>query len=162
MRLNLEIDAGIGRAGIWTGDDRAPYIDPLNNLSRVRLHTDLDYIRVVETRVAPLSLPAVTGVTSRVASYPLFAHGRAGFPFILGEVAVNGERVGFTGSVPVQFGVQPNTRPGFFGRWLALGADATEVIVHEYLVAYHFGSGYESFAAIDLDITVHITDESLE
>lgn len=154
-----------GRAAVWTGDDDLPFTDPLNHLDRVKFHTDLDYIRVIEERSLTLSLPLRSNFQSAVASYPLFSHGRAGFPFILGKVNVNGIPVAFTGTVPVQMGVSVggSVAPRHFGRWLSLGADATDVIVHEYAVAeWATSSVYTQYDAIDLDITVYVTDEILE
>lgn len=166
MQLNLEIDAGIGRGAIWKGEGRDPFTEPRANLDRVLWHSALDYIRVVETRTFTLNLPARTNFYQDTASYTLFAHGRAGIPFILGDVGVNGEPVGFVGSVPVQMGVvNPlSGNPGVYGRWLALGADFDNIVVHEYVVNSAAGgpSGFGEYDAISVPITVHVTSKILE
>jgi hypothetical protein len=165
MRLNLEIDAGIGRGAIWTGDDRAPFTDPRAHLDRVLWHSALDYIRIVETRTFTLNLPEREDIYQATGSYPLFDHGRSGIPFILGSVDVNGEPVAFTGSVPVTMGLNaPRTGPDIYGRWLALGADATSVIVHEYVVGSHAGgpAAQNFYPALSIPITVHVTSKILE
>lgn len=154
-----------GRCAVWTGDDDLPFIDPLNHLDRVKFHSDLDYIRVIEERTVTLSLPTRSNFQQATGSYTLFPHGRAGFPFILGKLDINGFPVAFTGTVPVQMGVTVggSVSPRHFGRWLSLGADATNVVVHEYAVAeWATSSIYTRYDAIDIDITVYITDEILE
>lgn len=165
MKLNLEIDAGLGRGAIWKGEDRAPFTDPRDNLDRVLWHSALDYIRIVETRRVTLNLPEREDIYQETGSYTLFDHGRTGIPFILGVVDVNGEPVGFTGSVPVTMGLNASqTGPSIYGRWLALGADETSVIVHEYVVGSHAGgsAAQNFYPAMSIPIDVHITSKILE
>jgi len=161
--INFRANA-LGRAGIWTGDDDAPYTAPRSNLARVKFHTDLDYIRVIDEVTVTLNLPAISNVLDRVVTHNLFAHGRPGFPYILGKVrAQDGADVAFTGSVPVQFG---NNATSQYARWLALGADATNVSIHEYVMCNGISGGspstWETYDALSLSITVYITDEILE
>lgn len=152
-----------GKAAIYdksAGD--APLTNPLGNLSRIKFHSDLDYIKVISVHNVTLSLPARSNFRSATASYNLFAHGRTGQPFVLGKASVNGVPVGFTGSVPVHQGIASNGQPSHFGRWLALGADATNVIVHEYCVAaWSNSSFYDTYPAMTIPIAVYITDELL-
>lgn len=162
---NLLVNAR-GRCGIWIGDDDEPFKYPRQHLDRVKFHTDLDYIRITRQIDLTLSLPARSAIQSVTASYTLFAHGLAGFPFVLGEVVVEGEAVAFAGSIPVQQGHPTglSTAPaGFYGRWLALGADDTNVYVHEYCVAaYSNSTFFEDYDAINIPITVYLTDELLD
>lgn len=161
MKLNLEIDAGLGRGAIWKGEDRAPFTDPRDNLDRVLWHSALDYIRIVETRRVTLNLPEREDIQEETESYVLFAHGRPGIPFILGAVDVGAEPVAFAGSVPVQMGTDASGGGiGSYGRWLALGADFDNVAVHEYVVGRTLGGN--NYPAVSLDITVHLTSKILE
>lgn len=145
----------------------APLTNPLGNLSRIKFHSDLDYIKVISVHNVTLSLPARSNFRSATASYNLFAHGRAGQPFVLGKASVNGVPVGFTGSVPVHTGATPAMSSagyptGCFGRWLALGADGTNVIVYEYAVASWVNETVnETYPAMSIPLTVYVTDEML-
>jgi len=153
-----------GKAAIWTGaGDTLPFDNPNGNLARVKFHSDLQYIKIIDTRTFNVTLPSFVSPYERVADYTLYAHGRPGQPYVLGQVNVNGVPAGFTGSVPVAFGVLTGGpavagKPGIFGRWLTLGADATNVIVHEYSV---LGLG-EVMSAVTIAVTVFMTDEILE
>lgn len=140
MRLNIELDQGIGRGAIWTGDDRLPYEDPLNHLDRVLFHSELDYLRLVEVRQFTLTVPELLTSGSgqgsggrnglRVQEYSLGPHGvSGGTPFCIAWIVVNGFPVAFTGSVPVH-----QTTTDYYARWLAFGFDATNLYVHEYAV----------------------------
>jgi len=155
-----------GRGAVWTGDDDLPFWKPRQYLDRVKFHTDLDYIRIVREIPLTLNLPAISSVTygpEETFSYKLFDHGLGGFPFILGETVVNGERVAFTGSVPVQLCINYGGAEGWYARWLALGADATSVYIHEYDVFYYSNATYgSSFPALSLPITVYLTNELLD
>lgn len=164
MTLNLEIDGGIGRAGIWRGEDREPYINPRAHLDRIAFHTDLDYIRVIEKRTFTLNLPARTSIYQATGSYTLFEHGKPGIPFILGTAIIDGERAAFSGSVPVQMGTIAGGAAGYYGRWLALGADFDNVAVHEYVVGQHLGGSalQNTYPALAVDIEVFMTSKILE
>lgn len=161
-----KIKIASAKAAIWTDEgDELPFSSPLSHLGRVKFHTDLDYIKVVSTLSATINLPLVTNVAQRVASYLVGAHGQAGQPFVLGQVTVQGQPTAFTGSVCVQQGdnngitiLSPS-----YGRFLALGADSTNVYVHEYLVAYGdaSASNFETYAALSLGITCYVTNRIL-
>lgn len=166
--MSKRIRVADGVCAVWDdASDTDPFTDPLDNLSRVKFHSELDYIKIIEEHTVTLNLPLISGVRLQTASYTLFAHGRSGQPFILGGVEVNGEFAAFTGSVPVQMGT-PNSFfniGGYYGRWLALGADATNVYIYEYAVvatADRTSDFWETYPALSLPITVWITDEILE
>lgn len=166
MALRFKVSGG--KVGIYdnsAGD--APLTAPLSHLSKVKFHSDLDYIQVIDVRTVTLSLPARSNFRSATATYNLFAHGRPGQPFVLGKLNVNGVPVGFTGSVPVHNGLTPSMQSagyptGYLGRWLALGADTANVIVYEYAVASWVNESInETYPAMSIPITVHVTDELL-
>lgn len=153
-----------GKAAIWTGEtDTAPFDTPLSNLSRVKFHSSLSYPNVISTTVTALTLPASSGVSQRVASYTLFAHGRPGMPWIIGKMAIQGQETAFVGSICAQQGdnMGVTSISNCYGRFLALGADATNVVLHEYLVARSSVAGYEAYTAMDVSITTYVTDKIL-
>jgi hypothetical protein len=157
-----------GKVAVWDGEgDTLPFDNPLGNLSRVKFHSDLSYIKVILEQTVTVNLPAIANVLQGTASYTLFAHGQAGFPFVLGKLdSVDGSPTLFTGSVPVQFGTGGAIGFGYYGRWVSLGADATNVYLHEYYVCTGFSGGapltYETYPALALPVTVYVTDEILE
>lgn len=140
--------------------DDAPLATPLSYLSRIKFHSGLAYPKVIQTVTTTLSLPGVSGTPLRTASYSLFAHGRSGQPWVLGRAIVQGIAVAFTGSVPVQQFATGHP----YARFLALGADATNVWIHEYCpMAGDAGTGiWNSLAGIDVPLEVYVTDEILE
>ena len=137
--------------------DDGPLTTPLSNLSRIKFHSGLAYPKVITTFATTLSLPAVSGTPLRTASYALFSHGIVGQPWVLGKITAFGEPVAFVGSVPVQ-------QVSVYGRFLALGADATTVWVYEYSpMQGNAGSDvWTTHPAIDVPIEVYVTDEILE
>lgn len=155
-----------GKVAIWDdASNDAPFTNPLGNLSRVKYHSDLGYTQIIDVRDVTLNLPPIANVLQGTASHQLFAHGRGGVPFILGKVTVGGQPCAFTGSVPVQMGTAGASGFGYYGRWLALGADATHVYAYEYYVCVGNSGGssstWETYPALSLPITVYVTDELL-
>lgn len=134
--------AKAGKVAIWTGkQDDAPFDNPLGNINRVKFHSDLDYVRVIEVRKYTLIVPAIPASGSgqgdpgvRTASYNLGAHGQGRIPWLVGFIKVDGVPLAFTGSVHTHTAAayDANSIVDFGGRFLALGADATNIYVHEY------------------------------
>lgn len=157
------------KAAIWTGEgDTAPFDNPLGNLGRVKFHSDLNYIQIIDQRSFNVNFPARSNFQQVSQKYPLYQHGRGGYPFVLGKIIVGGHPVAFTGSVPVQ--INPSTtasgatkRPQGFARWISLGADNVWVYAFEYCVNYWSNSStYTAYAAITVPITVMMTSEILQ
>jgi hypothetical protein len=122
-----------GKVAIWEGHtDLAPFNDPLNpaNIGRVKFHSDIPYVKIVDVKTFTVTIPALTNLPDRAQSYFLGAHGRPGQPVVIGRIVVNGVPVAFTGSVPV------HQVSGFdsYARFLVLGADASNLYIHEYAV----------------------------
>lgn len=165
MSIRFRVDAsGGGKAAIWSGaGDRAPFDNPLANLSRVKFHSDLNYIQVIDERTFNVGLPARSDFKDANQTYPLYQHGRGGVPFVLGKLNIGGQPVAFCGSVPVQVGAGTTSGSGSprgFARWVSLGADATWVYLYEYVVNnWNNSSAYGSYAALALPVTVWMTSE---
>lgn len=133
-----------GRVAIWTGEgDTDPFFNPKNNMNRVKFHSDLDYVTITKVLNKTVTIPAIPSSGSgqgdpgvRAQSYSLGGHGVNGTPFIVGIITVSGEPMAFTGSVLVHHRSAPNASSidDSFGRFLALGADASQMYVHEYAV----------------------------
>lgn len=101
--------------------------DPLADLSRVRFHSSLDYPAVVDVRDGSTALPSLTANTTRITTYNLFAHGRPGIPMVLGYIKNFGN-----GFVPLAGSVPLAMSSGLPTQFVTLGADATNVKLHEY------------------------------
>lgn len=152
-----------GKVAVWDGHtDTLPFDSPLTYLNRVKFHSDIPYVKIIDVRTFSVTIPAIgAGTPQRAQSYNIGAHGRPGQPFVIGRIVVGGVPVAFTGSVPVH-----QTLSGTFGtkeqfaRFLALGVDATNVYVHEYAVQEGQQSTgvYNTRPAQTFSITVYITD----
>lgn len=128
---------------IHTGSDDV-VDDPTIDLSRVLFHSDLDYPTVTTIYTPSISLPARS--TSPVyAQHTLFAHGLAGTPFVLGYIS-NMSNLPLVGSVPV------DGQSAVFGRFVTLGANATNVILYEETVISAV------LSARTLDMVIYVTD----
>lgn len=155
--------AASGKVAVWSGEgDTAPFDNPLSNLSRVKFHSDIPYVKIIDVRTFSVTIPAIgAGTPQRAQSYNIGAHGRPGQPFVIGRIIVNGVPVAFTGSVPVHqiaSNIYGTKEP--YARWLALGVDATRVYVHEYAVQQGLETTgqYDTRPAQTFSIVVYITD----
>lgn len=144
----LHVRGSDGVVAIFTGADDV-LDDPLLDLSRVLFHSALEYPSVVAVYTPTVTLPVRNSNTYQDSSHTLFAHGVSGIPWVFGYITNLGNTPTLAGSVPVQ-----HDTIGGFARWVNLGADATNVILHEQACVRN-GS---SFASIGLDITVYVTD----
>ncbi len=129
--------AGIraGTVAIWdagpTGTDWSPAIDPLNHLSKVKFHSDFDYLRVLRVVTSrdvgrdPINLPELDIYANEADEFTLFAHGLGRVPLIIAEIENDGYRQPVAGSVFVM-------QLGFGGgdwrsRHIVFSADETNV-----------------------------------
>jgi hypothetical protein len=159
-----------GKVAIYEASDDLPFTDPLNHLGRVKFHSDLDYIKIVNVIDYTLNLPAIPTAGSgqgsggrqglRTNLYTLGPHGRAGIPFVIGEFTLGGVKVASCGSVPVGF--ESTLFAGaadYYNRWIALGSDATNITVYEYSVQQGFNGGtWHPRIARSVPVRVYITD----
>lgn len=149
----LDIDAAAGLLAVYTspgaGSDDAPLYSPLANLSRVKLHSSLDYPKIISVTTGSITLPAVTVNTRRLVTNTLFAHGQSGIPWVFGKVSLAGVWVSLCGTAIVQ-----SDSGNFFPRTLSLGADATNVLAHENGICGQFNS----MASLTLSYEIYVTD----
>lgn len=166
MPNRLRASRATGSVAIYTvptvdSTDDAPFTNPLANLSRVKFHSALDYPKVIEERTINLSLPLRTTEGEFTASYNLFAHGQAGFPWVLASFRIGSLNVAATGSVPVQKALKYRAAsagdPTPWPRWISIGATSTMVTAYEYTVL----ADNARVAAITIPVTVWVTDELL-
>jgi hypothetical protein len=149
VSVKLRARGSDGKVAIYRGPDDAPFTNPLANLSRVLFHSDLQYPTIIGQVSGSITFPARGANLLDRATQVMFAHGRPGFPMVLGQFNnLDGQVVTMAGSVPVQMD------PFGFARMVTLGADASNVIMHENFVT-HVTAG---FPAITLNWTVYILD----
>ena len=137
-----------GVVAIFTGSDDV-VSNPTADLSRVLFHSALEYPAVISITTQSIELPSrtTTPATPVYAIHNLFAHGRGGIPFVFG-IITNMGNLSLAGSVPV------DGDPPFYGRFVTLGADGTNVVLHENTV----GRSTTTYAARTLTVRVYITD----
>lgn len=133
-----------GVAAIWdagaAGLDNSGLLDPRNNLGKIWLHSDLDYLRIVRTvkstdpGMAPIAIPATPNNAPLNAEFPLFAHGLLATPLFNADIEIDAYRQPAAGSImPVPGGIAPasfNSNPTSGFRWLGFTSDATTIYLH--------------------------------
>lgn len=163
LKCKATLVNGVGKCAVYDGTDEV-FSDPFSDITRVKFHSDFNYISVTDTVTGQVTLPAVSAWTGfptapssgqRYNTYQLFAHGLSEQPFVVGRILdfpSVGENLALSGSVPIQ-----GNNYGF-ARWLTLGADETHVLLHEQTIT-HVDSG---IAAITLDYEVQVSDLTVE
>lgn len=160
MGVKIKAD-GTGTLAIYTVNDAAPddapFTAPLSNLSRVRFHSNLFVPRIVATVTGTVTLPAMTGAASINQKHTVGAHGQSGIPMVTGFLT-SPIAVTLAGSVPITLGTSvsgiSNDRHGLY-RWVTLGADETNVVLHENSDAYSEVAN-TSTPAVTLSITAYV------
>lgn len=165
MAWRFRADGDIGKAALYTvpavdSTDDAPLTDPRSHLSRVRFHTDFKYPRIVSDTTYSLTLPSRSQGTRGEATHTLGAHGLGITPFCLGAVQYVGHWSPLFISTPLYYA--PQTVESSITRLISLGADATNILLHEYWVIYDIGSsGAYTAPAQSINVRVLVTDEAL-
>ncbi len=108
MAMRFRADGTIPRAAIYEASDDAPFSAPRSNLSRVKFHTDFDYISFNSGAPTINTTVTVNGSDGHYQfTHDIGAHGTAGTPFCFGRVFVSGAWQPLTGTVPVIQFVSP-------------------------------------------------------
>lgn len=136
---------------IHTGADNVVNA-PTADLSRVLFHSSLEYPALIRTQTATVTLKGRLTNTVARTTHTLFAHGQAGTPFVLGYIANLGN-VSLAGTVPIE------VYSGGFGRFVTLGADATNVLLHENTtIPNTLPGGALNTADVSLSMVIFVTD----
>lgn len=162
----FDVHGGIGKAALYTVPDSDPTDDdpltaPRSHLSRVRFHTDFKYPKIIaDTTYSSVNLPSRTKGTRGEATHVLGAHGLGFTPFCLGAVQFEGFWSPLFISTPTYH--KPDAITVVISRFISLGADATNILLHEYWVNFNLGSGtaYDS-PSQTINVRALITDEAL-
>lgn len=155
IERRLRYTAAAGALAIYdvtTGSENDnPLSSPLSEPSRLHFHTGLTYPATIATYTGTINLGVVAANGSAEVTTVIAAHGRAGTPYVEGKLAIGANTVPFAGSVLV---VQGSGLGDSFGRFLSLGANSSNILIHEYSVAYS-GVG---FSATSFSYTIYLTD----
>lgn len=158
----LYIDGPNGRVAIYdvttlNADlNNEPLSDPLSYVPRLHFHSDLEYPKVIGTYTGTITLPAVGISSIYTAEYVVAAHGRAGTPYVEGKISVGGVWLPLAGStIVVQSGPPPVGASTAFGRFLALGANGTNIVIEEYSVSS------TAFGSVSFDFEIYLLDTLL-
>lgn len=175
MPTNVKMRAdSTGKLAVYTYDtaapDDLPFSAPLSHLSRLRFHSDLITPSVVAITSYTVTLPAMADTTSRVHTYTLGPHGRSGTPMVMGRIANgSGGWIPLNGSVMLPMYALDGSSSyrlrgivdaagnyqGMQGvRTVALGADATNIVLHEMSHCDFTGSGTSSAFSLTVEVTV--------
>lgn len=152
MTVRLHADGATGKLAIYnySGSD-APFTAPLSNISSLLFHSDLRSISITGVQTGTATLPVRSANTSGRAAIALFAHGKAGFPYVEGRItSIGGVGISrpLVGSVPVV------TQTQGYARLVHLGADSTFVYLHEVYAA----EKTTAYAGLVLGYEVYVSD----
>lgn len=149
-----------------TSSDNAPFTAPLSNLSRVVFHSDLDYLAIQPIggdliKTGTLSLPSRSGTTAGTYRHNLFTHGLGYQPLVMGHlVSFEGYNTPLLGTTPIRTPIDrvlPTTQADI--RTVQLGADATNVYLHEYMLLV---STSLTYPAVDLNWRIMVTTRNMD
>lgn len=143
-------------AMIYENSDNAPLNDPYNYRSRVLFYSGFRYPSraLTFTGSVTFALGDYGGVPERVSirSHTLAAHGLGVEPLLIEGrwigIGTGGADVPMVGSVPIQGQAQ--------ARWVTLGADATNIYVHEMHNNTSFGSA--GLPPLTVSYEVHVLE----
>lgn len=138
---------------IYTGSDNV-VADPTLDLSRVLFHSSLLYPSLTQTITTTITLPDRALNSQTLTTHTIQAHGLGGIPFVLGYIDNLVPNVALAGSVPVEI----YASYGGFGRFVTLGADATNIVLHENSVIPNAMGGATGSGTFALDLVVYVTD----
>ncbi len=162
MPIWFDCDARAGKLAIYTGDNDAPLYNPGANLARLKLHSDFEYPKIIRVFSGTLSLPFVASNTRRNVTTTLAAHGvPGGIPWVFGTITLRGINISLSGTVPIQNDSVGGSPEGYAGmpRTVALGADATNVLLHENVLGYY--GTVNGLPGISFSYRVMVTDTLL-
>lgn len=145
---------GVAKCAVYEGADDV-FSDPFSDISRVRFHSDFQYPSITEIVTGSVTLPAIAADTQRYHTYELYEHGVGGHPFVTGmftDYPASGVNVAMEGSVPVYGDIYG------FARWLTLGSDDENVILHEQTITRNNASMPE----LTIDYELRISDLTVE
>lgn len=131
-----------------------PLSAPLSYVSRLHFHSGLDYPKVISTITGTVTLPVMGINTLRTHEYVISAHGRAGTPYVEGKVHIGGVWIPLAGSTVVAQLAAPSAA---FVRFLALGANGTNIVIEEYSLS----SSGAGFASVGIDYEIYLLDTLL-
>lgn len=153
MPLHFHVRAAEQALAVYTDASATGNVDVLANpgahLSAIKLHSSLNYPKIIGVQSGTTTMPAVAANTRRLVTSTLFAHGRPGIPWVLAKATIGGVMVPVCGTLVLQ-----KDSVGRFLRTIAFGADATNVLLHENGLAHNLGT----VAAITIAWTVYVTD----
>jgi hypothetical protein len=160
--MKLKADGASRRFAIYdnSGGD-APFDTPLSNLALVRVHSDLEYIAdaipVINATLSLVQTAAGSVPTPRhVQTHIIAAHGLAYLPAVWGRIQLADGWAPLRGSVPAVM-VSGNGFASGMARWLTLGADTTNVYIHEYSPI----PSQNYWFALSFPVEIHVTDFQL-
>ena len=141
----FDVNGGTGKAALYTVPDSnptddAPLTTPRSHLSRVRFHTDFKYPNIISDAQYNVTLPARSADTRGEQTHTLGAHGMGGVPLCFGAVLFDSKWSPLFISTPLHYS-PTGGRLTYIGRLISLGADSTNLLLHEYYVQSNLPGG---------------------
>lgn len=157
--------ASPSRVVVYTDGDTSPETAIPPDLSRVKLDTNLKYVRTISAPApVTLNLPALARQASGGENPAYFqnhiigTHGLGYSPGLYGFATIGGAHIPLRGSVPIQI----SGGNQHFARIISLGSNATNIIINEYAVRNFFAVAANAYEAITVVVTYFITNVNLD
>lgn len=140
-----------------TGMSEAQTNDLLDNpdayADKTYFHSKRHYPSFVNKVNVHVTLPTVPVATGHAATYNLFQHNMGEHPYCQGRILnYLGNNISLNGSVPIEGDAHG------FARWLALGSDATNIMLHEKSLARYT----QNKPAITIELELMISDLTVQ
>lgn len=181
MPFVFDLDGAIPAVAVYevtagNESDRTPILTPTvdqSTFDRVKFHSNFAYPQIVDVQTYTLNLglkATNNGFRNSVVDDDIIlgAHGQPGQPWVIATTTIQGQEIAFAGSICVGLcvntGYTPDREVGGLGRWVTIGANATNIIAHDYCVVPDFnpiGFNYRHIAQT-LTITCYITNRILD
>lgn len=147
MPVRFRANGALGKFAIYEGSDDLPFTAPRSHLSRVHIHSDLDYLGFLPSRTFTTTVSVLTTVSSRSRTITLGPHGQAGVPDVAAFAVLGGVSVPIMGTIPISQTADDNLI-----MW-TLGIDATNVLILESR-SYHTIT-----PPSPISVTVYVSEE---
>jgi hypothetical protein len=147
IQRRLKYTAAAGALAIYDvtvgSENDTPLTSPLSDISRLHFSTALDYVATIGTYSGTINLGALAANSSADVTTVIAAHGQGGIPYVEGKISISGNWVPLSGCVVVeQLAGSPSPHQSF-ARFLALGANDTNIVIHEHSIS-RSTAGYSS------------------
>lgn len=127
MRVVCKGSKSLGRFAVYTGADDAPWSNPYGNISRIKIHSDMDSAGIIDIKTGSVAVENINGAST------LFTHNLGYSPMLLGFWTIDGVNVPINMTLIVSSGYDSS-------KGITIGCDATNVIINSLPLGPYYGA----------------------